>query len=98
MCILCINPASENYPNLDSGATNHISGKSKWLQNLRSAKHIGPLRNAANKIVEVSPIGDMMSEHIKLYRVYLSNDLEDDELYVSIGQLTEEGYEICINT
>uniref|UniRef100_A0A0D9ZX04 HORMA domain-containing protein n=1 Tax=Oryza glumipatula TaxID=40148 RepID=A0A0D9ZX04_9ORYZ len=96
--ILCTHLAEEKYWNIDSGASNHVGGNSKWFTNLRPMPKDKDsyFLNAAKKRVRLSGMGDIMNEYIRLYNVYLSSDLEDNELYVSIGQLTVEGYIVLI--
>lgn len=98
-CILCTNPTAKNYWRLDSGASNHICGKNKWFTNSRPIPKDKDafFLNAAKKKIVLSEMGDIMGQKIRLYNVYLSKDLEDNELYVSIGQLTGEGYVVMIN-
>lgn len=64
-----------------------------WNIDSGASHHIG----GKNKSVQIYGIGDIVGEHIRLYNVYLSNDLEEDELYISIGQLTGEGYTVLID-
>lgn len=97
--ILCINPKpSANYWNLDSGATNHICGSRSWVKEKRkiAAEDHKEFFNAANKRVKFNEIGNILSQRLRLYNVYISEDIEELELYISIGQMTKEGYSICI--
>ncbi|CAL5073327.1 unnamed protein product [Urochloa decumbens] len=98
-CILCTNPTAKNYWSLDSGASNHICGKNKWFTNSRPIPQDKEdyFLNAAKKKLQLSEMGDIMSQKVRLYNVFLSDDLEANELYVSIGQLIGEGYVVMID-
>ncbi|KAK3132938.1 hypothetical protein QOZ80_6AG0529820 [Eleusine coracana subsp. coracana] len=50
------------------------------------------------KKVNISGFDDILSPHIRLYNVYLSKYLRENELYVSIGQLTGDGYDIKVGS
>lgn len=94
-----VNPRPTLYAwRLDSGASNHLAGANNWLTNRRNVP--GPVpefQNAGNKSINIDAMGDILGPRLHLYNVYPTRDLEANEVYISLGQLTKEGYAVLIN-